>query len=321
MSALIRAGFLAHYLQVAGRLGLDAQPLLKKFGLTKAMLADPERPVSSRAAIRLLEQSARASRCPTFGLHMAELRELSDFGVVSLLLAHQGTLRDAIETLIYYRHLLNESIVVRIERAGKKVIVREEVVADGVGPSIQATELALGTLSRMCGSLLGASWQPRSVNFTHDAPADLGLHRRIFGADLEFGGSFNGIVCRSVDFDLPNPIADPAMARLAQRLLRGLPAANERSVVLEVRRAIYLMLPIGRATIQQVAQQLGMHVRTLQRELGGGWQRLFPHGQRSTPRACYPLYGDTTVRLKAEQIQLVSAVIGFDLRWIRLQGA
>jgi hypothetical protein len=33
------------------------------------------------------------------------------------------------------------------------------------------------------------------------------------------------------------------------------------------------------------------------------------------------LLGLTTVRLKAEQIQLVSAVIGFDLRWIRLQGA
>lgn len=37
--------------------------------------------------------------------------------------------------------------------------------------------------------------------------------------------------------------------------------------MLKVRKAIYLMLPIGRATIEQVAQGVGMNVRTLQRQL------------------------------------------------------
>ena len=121
----------------------------------------------------------------------------------------------------------------------------------------------------MCGALLGAAWHPHSVNFTHDAPPDLRLHHRVFGRKLVFGSSFNGIVCRANDLDLPNPIADPAMARHAQRLLEGLPGANEVSIVLEVRKAIYLMLPIGRATIEQVAQGLGLNVRTLQRQLEG----------------------------------------------------
>jgi AraC-like DNA-binding protein len=267
MGTLVRAGVLANYFKVAQQLAFDPQSLLKKLGLSKVMLADPEHRISASAGVTLLEESARLTQCPTFGLRMAELRQISDFGVISLLLTHQRTLRDAVETLIQYQHLMNESLVIRIENAGKRVIVRDEVVAEGAAPSIQSTELALGTLSRLGGALLGAAWRPYSVNFTHDAPPDLRLHHRVFKGKLEFGSSLNGVVCRATDLDLPNPIADPAMARHAQRLLEGLPRANEPSVVLEVRKAIYLMLPIGRATIEQVAQARGMSVRSLQRQL------------------------------------------------------
>ncbi|AGW95489.1 AraC family transcriptional regulator [Ralstonia pickettii DTP0602] len=270
MGTLIRTGVLTNYFKVAQQLGLEPKPVLRKLGLSSEMLADPEHWISGSGAVALLEESARLTQCPTFGLRMADLWQLSDLGVVSVLLTHQKTLRDALGTLIQYRHLMNEFLVIRIEETGRKVIVREDVVADDAGPSMQSIELALGSLSRMCSTLLGTSWQPLSVHFTHDAPPDLRLHRRIFGGKLEFASSFNGLICRAADLDLPNPIADPVMARHAQRLLAGLPGANEPSIVLEVRKAIYLMLPAGRATIEQVAQGLGMNVRTLQRQLEGG---------------------------------------------------
>ncbi|MGT2489508.1 hypothetical protein ACU4GD_00445 [Cupriavidus basilensis] len=42
----------------------------------------------------------------------------------------------------------------------------------------------------------------------------------MFGGKLEFASAFSGLICRAADLDLPNPIADPVMARHAQRLLR-----------------------------------------------------------------------------------------------------
>jgi len=267
MSTLIRTGVMTNYLKVAQQLGFDPQPLLRKLGLSKAMLADPECLIPGSASLALLKESARITQCPTFGLRVAELWQMSDLGVVSVLLTHQRTLRDAVGTLIQFRHLLNEFLVIRMEDVGKKVIVREDFVADEAGTSVQSTELVLGSMSRMCSTLMGSAWHPLSVHFTHDAPSDLRLHRRVFVGKLEFASSFNGMVCRAVDMDSPNPIADPVMARHAKRLLEGLPGANEPSVVLEVRKAIYLLLPIGRATIEQVAQGLGLNVRTLQRQL------------------------------------------------------
>lgn len=262
---LVRAATLTNFFEVAQQLGLNAQPLLREVGLGRSLLADPEQRIPAEAAVRLLELAAAATNCPQFGLRMAESRQLSDFGVVSLLISHQRTLREALLVTMQYRHLLNDTLAMQLEDAGQLVIIREEVVA--TAPSRQATELALGVLFRMCAAVMGGRWAPQSVNFTHDAPADLALHRRVFACRLEFGSEFNGIVCRASDLDAANPAADPAMARYAQRFVESLPPVNEPSVVLDVRKAIYLMLPGGRASADYVAQALGLSVRTLQRQL------------------------------------------------------
>ena len=199
---------------------------------------------------------------------MAESRQLADFGVVSLLLTHQRTLRDALQILTEYRHLLNESLAIHIEDAGKTVILREEVVADFptlLSPGHGARDRR--AVSSVCGAARYRTGGRISVNFTHEAPTDLQLHRRMFKCKVEFDAEFNGIVCPAADLDRPNPLADPSMARHAARFVDSLPGAGAPSIVLDVRKAIYVGLPMGRATIEQIAQALGMNVRTLQRRL------------------------------------------------------
>ncbi len=267
MPTLVRAAVLTNYFEVAQSVGLNPQPLLRKVGLSKTQLAKLDQQIPSEAAVTLLELSAQESGCGNFGLRMADMRQLADFGEVSLLLAHQNTLRGALQTTIQYRHLLNQSLAMYIEDLGKTVVIREEIVTDPPVPARQATELAIGVLFRLCQSLLESHWNPRSVNFTHEAPQDLLLHRRIFRCPIEFGSEFNGIVCSAAEMDFPNPVADPAMARYARRFVESLPGGHEPSIVLEVRKAIYLLLPMERATIEQIAQSLGFNVRTLQRHL------------------------------------------------------
>lgn len=269
MTTLIRAAGLTNFANVACQVGLNPRTLLRRLGLSDAVLADPDLRVASATVVELLEESARDSGCPTFGLRMAEARQLSDFGAMSLLLSHQATLGDALRTFIEYRHLLNEAVAIHLEEAGDTVIVRTEVVTGTPASSRQATELALGVLFRMCNALLGSHWRPYSVNFSHAPPPDLQVHRRVFGtaAKIEFNSDFNGFVCSATDLQQKNPTADPVMARYAERFLETLPVANDSSVPRDVRRAIYLFLPMGRATIELVAQGVGLNVRTLQRQL------------------------------------------------------
>lgn len=265
MKTQVRAAVLTNYFEVARDIGLDTAPLLREVGLSRSHLKDPDQRIAVESAIQLLERSAQVARCPIFGLRMAESRQLSDFGVVSLLISHQATLRDALETTIHYRHLINDALAMQLDEDAGFAILREEVVAPF--PARQAMELAIGVLHRMCAALLGDRWKPREVRFTHPRPSDMRLHRRLFGCAIAFEADFNGIVFPRAELDTPNPRADPAMARHAERFVQTLPAISTPSIVRDVHKAIYLMLPSGRATIEHAAQGLGTSVRTLQRQL------------------------------------------------------
>ena len=267
MAAYVRAAALSNFVDVARQVGLDPMAALRAAGIESRALADPEMPLPAADVAQLLERAAEASDCPTFALRMVRSRQLAQFGAISLLLTHQATLREALATIIEYRNLLNESLAMSLEDHGDLVILREELVVAPGAPMRQAYELAIGVIFRVCDALLGGRWRPYSVNFTHAAPADLSVHRGVFGANLEFGSEFNGIVFGAADLDRPNPTADPALAEYARTFVESLPRSHGGSTSREVSKAVYLLLPLGRASIVQVAQGLGMNARTMQRRL------------------------------------------------------
>jgi AraC-like DNA-binding protein len=267
MGSLLRAASLSNFSDVAQQMGLAPRVLMREVGLDPVALSNPDIRVPVAAVMKLLEAAAVRSGCETFGLRMAESRRLSDFGAVSLLIAHQPTLREAIDTTIRYRHLMNDALVTTVEEFGDLVVLREELVVEEPAPTRQAHELAIGAMFRMFNALLGPRWRPHSIRFTHSKPADLSVHRRMFGPNVQFDSDFNGIVCSGADLDMPNPAADPLLAQYARQFVEAVGARNARSVARQVREAAYLLMPLGRGSIDQIAKAMGMNVRTLQRRL------------------------------------------------------
>lgn len=266
-TSLKRAAVLSHFDEVARQLGLAPQPLLRKVGLTQKMLAVPTNMIPMDSSVALLDLTAQASGCETVGLMMAEARSLADFGPISLLLVQQPSMRGALETISQYRHVLNEALGLYIEDIGKQTIIREEIVTDYPGNACQSSDMAVGVLMVLFRAILGAQWRPQSAHFTRVAPQDVRIYKRLFKCPLQFESEFNGLVCWSADLDKPNPQADAAMASYAQSFMDGLPKPGARSIVHDVRRSVYLLLPMGRASLDQVASGFGMNERTLQRQL------------------------------------------------------
>jgi AraC-like DNA-binding protein len=317
MTVLVRAAALTNYTQVARRTGLDPNKMLRSVGLEARALANPDLRIAADKVAALLEESERVSGCLTFGLQMAESRRLSDFGALSLLLTHQRTMRDVLTTTIEYMHVLNEALAVTVEDAGDLVIVREEIATRRA--LRQSTELAVGVLFRMFRTVLGPRWKPYGVNFVHAAPQDLSVHRRVFGVSPLFGSEFSGFVCEARDLDRPNPSADPEMARYARQFVEAMPGASQRSIAQEVKKAIYLLLPQGRATIEQVAAGLGLNVRALQRQLSAAdevYSTLLDEVRREL--------AERYLESAAHSITEISGMLGFShssafSRWYRAQ--
>jgi len=89
------------------------------------------------------------------------------------------------------------------------------------------------------------------------------------------------------DLDTVNPTADSMMARYALSFVETLPGQDRLSVATDVKRLIYLLMPLGRATIKQVASSLGCSVRKLQQDLdrtGTSFARLLDESRQERVR-------------------------------------
>jgi AraC-like DNA-binding protein len=263
----VRAASLSKYAEVARRAGLDPTRMLSEFGLPPRCLDEPELRVPLDAVRALLEASAARSGVEGFGLLLAEARQLSDLGPLGLLIREQPTLRSALEAFVHYGRRLNEALFLTTEEIGDVVVLREELIVGQSGSIRQSTELAIGVAYRVLRSFLGAQWRPRRVCFAHDAPADRSVHERVFGRNVEFGHDFNGIVCARSDLEVPNPNADPGIARLARQMLDADAATRSPDMAAQVRDVVVTLLGTGACSIDRVAQHVGVDRRTIHRHL------------------------------------------------------
>ena len=265
--SVIRSASLNGYAELARSLGLNPQTMMRKAGLSPRCLDNPETPISVMAVRELLESSAKAAQVEDFGLQLARDRRLANLGPLSIVLREEPTARQALDTLSRYLRLLNASLITRIEDHGDVVIIREEILVDGATSVRQSMELAVGVMYRTLGELLGAGWKPRSVCFSHRPPHDISSHRAMFGPNLEFNGSFNGIVCAARDLAVRLPTVDTGMAPYARRFLDQALSSSSTNTRATARQLVAALLPGGRCTAEQVAQHLGMDRRTLHRHL------------------------------------------------------
>src|SRR6185437_5543551 len=140
-------------------------------------------------------------------------------GALGFVMREQPTLREALKSAGHYLRLQNEAVVMRIEESEGLAVIREDIVGGIPGSMRQATELVLGVLHRILDMVLGATWKPRAICFTHPAPAGTTIHARVFGATVEFNQDFDGIVCLASDLDAAIPAYDPVMAQQVRRYL------------------------------------------------------------------------------------------------------
>lgn len=268
---LVRAASLTGYFAVAEETHLNVAPLLRRAGLLRTMMTDPEQMLPARSVVHLLEDSADEAGCPTFGLRMAAYRQVSDLGLVSLLLIHQPTLGDALDVLGEYRNRINSNLTLQVEHHDEAIFLREHFALQRPLHSRQVNDLALGVLYKLCRSVMPGHWRPHCVSFSYERPpaSERQIYERLFDCPMQFGADFDGIVIEKADMHRRNPTSDLALAAHARELVAGLMTPGTRSVAEEVEQSIRVLMPMGRASIGEVAHALGTNIRTLQRRLAG----------------------------------------------------
>ena len=241
--------------------------MLRKVGLPRRCLDEPNALISMEASCKLLELSSTAAGMEDFGLRMAATRRISNLGPVLLVMRQESTALGALRTLLNYHRLLNDALLARIEQAQDLMLIREELVVDSSVPTRQSMELTVGVMMQILKELLGASWQPRVVCFTHRKPRDASFHRSYLGRQIDFNADFNGIVCSTADLQRELPSTELVLASFARRALDAELNARRASSREAVRHLVAAMLGNGRCTIDKLAQHLGVSRATVHRQL------------------------------------------------------
>src|SRR3954470_12330045 len=213
----MRAATLTGYAEVARHVGLDPFELLRQHGLSPNFLNDPENRHAAEPIVQLLEESAERSGCQAFGVLMAECRSFSELGPLCLLLERLPTVRSVVIALSEYRRHFNDILNIALEEEGGTSLIMVDLLPEFAFPQI--TDFTVARLHRNISGASGGRWQPTSLHFTHEPPADTSIYRRYFACRIEWQSSFNGFSCTPDSLDLPNPLADEARARHASRLL------------------------------------------------------------------------------------------------------
>jgi AraC-like DNA-binding protein len=267
MNSLTRSASLTGYEAVACSVGLDPFRMLRAARLPAGVLDDPNMMISATSVGRLLEESARLSGQEAFGLLLAEKRSLANFGMLALVMRDEPTLRTALQSCIRYMRLHNAGVQVRLDDEGEVTLLHVGMDMEPRGLWRQAVEMSAAIGLRLLQALSGGTFRAEGVDFIHEAPTSLDVHRRVLGTRVAFSQEANVVICLGRDLDMPIPAADPALNREVKRLLDAQLAGLGDEPVQQARQIVRMLLPSGLCSVDRVAQHLGLHRRTLHRHL------------------------------------------------------
>ncbi len=315
----IRAASLAEFASVASSVGLDPEAMVATVGLPARSLTDPDLRIPAAAVQELLQQCASRANVDDFGMRLAEKNGLATLGPLGLLMREQPTIQEALSQLNQYAALHNDAYSLRTEHEEDLVILRPMLDVGGAPIQRQASELAVGVLYRILRVLLGDSRKPRSVSLMRPAPRKRVVYRRVIDAPIHFGSDFDGIICDASMLETHIARTDPAMARYVKAYVDSIATSRDITASRKVRELLFAMIPSGRCSAAEVAQELGVDRRTLHRYLireGQTFSRIL-----------------TATRMEMTQrflenpersLTAVAELLGFSavsvfLRWFRLQ--
>lgn len=272
-------------LQGAEQQGLDPAGLLQTADIDAALLHSPYARVSLTNTLRLWR--AAEALCPVqdFGLLMGELVKPAHFQLFALILMHSESLGSAFEKSIRYTRVLSDGGRYFLDRDGDEACLRYEPQAADF--SRHQVDAVLVLLRNFAAWLICRPVSLRRVEFCHAPPADLSQYQRIFAAPLQFSASRNALVFAADILDEPLALGDEKLAAMHEQMLEQQLQALQQEDAAGLTRHFLLNSDDLAVDRDQLAQQLQMSGRTLQRKLqecGTSFQQLLDEERRR--RAC-----------------------------------
>lgn len=248
--------------------GIDARALVREAGVNPAVLRESTARVPSSAADTVAAKAARLIPNPAFALHAARCWHPSNLGALGHAWLASSTLRTGLQRLERYGRILGEKAQIRLARSreGLRFVYdhrRRDPLLKAIG-----TDFAMSIVLDMCRMNYGASLRPLEVRLSRARPGDAEPYRHFYGCPIHFGVHEDSFLISNRVADEPLATANRQIAGVLDDILVAQLAALDRNnLAARCRSNLLEQLTSGEASEQDMARQLHVSRRTLQRRL------------------------------------------------------
>ncbi len=281
MTSFVRGIALLGFDEFANSQGLDSRAILAEAGLP---CDDLDAPISGDRFAALLEFCAERTDNPLFGLQFGLHQGTHALGDLLYVINSAETLGDALEALIRYYHVHSSGAELRLERRGDEARLLYDVTDADAASVRQTVELAMAVGLRLIHTLLGRTWTPDELLLRHTSVEKASTYRALLGVAPRFDNPVNALVFDSALLATRLSAGDERFQRLIRRHFDELTQLSLAELPPYVQKLLRNRLPGGNVTVEQIAAQMMLSPRTLQRYLqaeGTSFQQLLDSTRQS----------------------------------------
>jgi AraC-like DNA-binding protein len=260
-----RLGTLADLPVLLRERGVDPAPVFSGSGLDPDTIT-PDSCAPLEVALSLLDRAVEASDCAELGLLLGLRFTLEKHGPIGRLMRTAPTLREALADYVSWQHGYSTGAIVYLARMGDDHAFGFGVHVPLSSVSHTVYDFVCGVGVRLVAELTDRRAQPVELHVSRRAPEPASPYARLVRCRIVFNRPLNGLILDRAALGTPLPTHDPAERRaLLTTMEARIVAAGGQAA--QVRRAIRRALLEEPPRMAAIADDLGLHPRTLRRRL------------------------------------------------------
>lgn len=251
------------------RFAAELRPHLAAVGLDESIFTAPDVEIPIDVCAKLLERVAEDD--PAIAVRMGQWMEPTDLGVLGHALLASRDVRQLIETLCCFIDVVVQDKEIRLDLVRGRAVVGYQFVAQDAGPYRRDVEYSMCAIAKCINAAVGRTIRPLRVEFEHAKPRYARAYAAAFDCPVHFERGGNRLHYDRAMLDLPVASHDPrlyqALVFFFEDKLRS--RKQDDDLPGRLRHIVATSLRAGLPQLVEVARQLGLGERTLQRRLAG----------------------------------------------------
>ncbi|GAA0687747.1 AraC family transcriptional regulator [Marinobacterium maritimum] len=262
-----RSSVLTGFTEHCRRHQVNPMHLLASENLAPAVLRSSDLQIPYENFVRVLHRAAAESGYPLFSLTLSLRHGIEALGPLGLMASQCSTLGDSLAIVQKYMDCYAQGVDLKLELHGKEARLVYDVHMELDIELTQLMEIGIGRIYNVVKAL-GAPGMPiTAVSFRHVPLTNLETYTELLGVEPRFNADINSVSFPAPYLKLPPAPASERVRGYFESFLKQAGHNHSRPLKQQVIRLIHELIPTGEASADSVARLLGMHTRSLQRQL------------------------------------------------------